>query len=180
MPYSIGQLVPYETETQYDSGDYLAALDRCLKEFGWDEKIRLWPEADRWPLSWRCRVPFVESGGAGPRENVRMTLGPDGKITSASALPCSARGWKPCLPRLPATPWPCHSNVPHSPWLDHYGRGRIRHLSFPRCRHGRLGNSGDAKKLRPAIRAAAAIQFGCGAEAVTVADGRATASDGRP
>ena len=30
LPYSIGQLVPYETETAYDTGDYHAAFDRCL------------------------------------------------------------------------------------------------------------------------------------------------------
>ena len=30
LPYSIGQLVPYETETHYDSGDYVAAFERCL------------------------------------------------------------------------------------------------------------------------------------------------------
>ena len=41
MPYSIGRLVPYETETAYDSGDYQAALDKCLEAFGWEEKAKL-------------------------------------------------------------------------------------------------------------------------------------------
>jgi carbon-monoxide dehydrogenase large subunit len=41
LPYSIGQLVPYETETKFDSGDYGAAFDRCLAEFGYEEKKAL-------------------------------------------------------------------------------------------------------------------------------------------
>ena len=38
LPYSIGELVPYEPEAAYDSGDYHATLDRCLAEFDWEAK----------------------------------------------------------------------------------------------------------------------------------------------
>jgi aerobic carbon-monoxide dehydrogenase large subunit len=38
LPYSIGKLVPYESETAYDSGDYLAALEKCLQAFCWHKK----------------------------------------------------------------------------------------------------------------------------------------------
>ena len=74
LPYSIGRLVPYETETAFDSGDYHAAFDRCLAEFGWDSKFAMQGclvEGRYHGLAATC---FVESGGAGPRENVRLVL----------------------------------------------------------------------------------------------------------
>ena len=98
---------------------------------------------------------------------------------SAWALPHSARGWKPCRPDCWRRAVLAIRPLPHSPWFDHLGGGGVRHLSLPVRRNGRLGNSGDGQKLKQAIREAAAIQFGCGAEAVVLADGRATASDGR-
>ncbi len=81
LPYSIGQLVPYETQTEYDTGDYHACFDRCLDEFGWEKKTPLQGKFDGRPLSRAGGECFVESGGAGPRENCKFILELDGTIT---------------------------------------------------------------------------------------------------
>jgi len=67
MPYSIGRLVPYEAETAYDSGDYQAALDKCLEAFGWEEKAKLQGRLIDGRYHGVGVACFVESGGAGPR-----------------------------------------------------------------------------------------------------------------
>ncbi len=90
MPYGIGKLVPYENEPEfYDTGDYHAAFERALAEIGWDRlKGDQGIERDGWRygIGLAC---FVESGGAGPRENARVELRPDGGVdlyTGSSAM----------------------------------------------------------------------------------------------
>jgi len=83
MPWPLARLVPYENETEYDSGDYPALLDRALDEIGWVEKQKVQGSATdgrRHGVGLAC---FVESGGAGPKENARLTLDPDGSLTVA-------------------------------------------------------------------------------------------------
>src|SRR6267142_2176777 len=43
MPYPLTRIEPGDlyAETECDSGDYAHVLDRCLAEFGWDEKYKL-------------------------------------------------------------------------------------------------------------------------------------------
>ena len=41
MPYPLATMTPFESGTSLDSGDNHALLDRCLDEFGWDEKVKL-------------------------------------------------------------------------------------------------------------------------------------------
>ena len=55
---------------------------------------------------------FVESGGAGPRENVAHDAGARRHDHHrASARRCSARGWRPYSRRSPPTRWSCRSNT---------------------------------------------------------------------
>ena len=75
--------MPYETETAYDTGDYHAGLDKCLEAFGWDAKKNLQGRKIDGRYHGLGIACFVESSGAGPRENVRMTLDRDGLITIA-------------------------------------------------------------------------------------------------
>jgi aerobic carbon-monoxide dehydrogenase large subunit len=81
MPYAIGHLVPYETPTEFDTGDYPAALDACLERFGWKEKLELQGRVVNGRHQGLAVTCFVESGGAGPRENAKLTLEADGVVT---------------------------------------------------------------------------------------------------
>jgi len=180
LPYSIGQLVPYETETQYDSGDYVGAFERCLAEFGYEEKEALAGKHMEGRYHGVAAVPFVESGGAGPRENARMTLGPDGMVTIGMGSSALGQGLETVFAQIAGDAL----SLPFERFRILHGSTTLVEEGFGTY-HSRavvMGGSAileTAKKLRQAIREAAAIQFGCGAETVTVTDGRATASDGR-
>ena len=83
MPWSAGKLVPYDEPAEFDTGNYPAAFTRCLAEIGWAEKQRLQGalvDGRRHGIGIGC---FVESGGAGPRENARLTLSGDGSLLIA-------------------------------------------------------------------------------------------------
>jgi carbon-monoxide dehydrogenase large subunit len=80
LPYSIGQLVPYEKASVYDTGDYVAGFERILKEVEYDRLRALnGKEIDgrRHGVGLAC---FVEATGSGPKENARFVLTADGGI----------------------------------------------------------------------------------------------------
>jgi aerobic carbon-monoxide dehydrogenase large subunit len=172
MPYSIGKLVPYENETDYDSGDYQAALDECLKVFGWDEKV----EHQGRMISGRYHglgvACFVESGGAGPRENVRMTLERDGQINVAVGSSVLGQGLETVFAQIAADAMGLPINI----FSVSHGSTTIIDEGFGTY-HSRavvMGGSAildGAKNLRAAIGAAAALQLNCRQEDVTFEDG---------
>ena len=172
MPYSIGQLVPYETETAYDSGDYAAALDKCLDAFGWAEKIKLQGrkiEGRYHGLGVAC---FVESGGAGPRENVRMTLERDGRITVAVGSSVLGQGLETIFAQIAADAM----GLPFDTFRVIHGSTTIVDEGFGTY-HSRavvMGGSAildGAKNLIAQIGAAASLQLQCRTEDVTFEDG---------
>jgi carbon-monoxide dehydrogenase large subunit len=105
LPYSIGRLVPYETETSYDTGDYHAGLDKCLEAFGWDAKKNLQGRKIDGRYHGLGIACFVESGGAGPRENVRMSLDRDGLITIAIGSSVLGQGLETVFAQIAAAFW---------------------------------------------------------------------------
>jgi len=81
MPYPLATMTPFESVTSLDSGDNHALLDRCLDEFGWDEKVKLQGQCiDGFyhGVSVGC---FIEGGAAGPSENARIVLETGGTFT---------------------------------------------------------------------------------------------------
>jgi carbon-monoxide dehydrogenase large subunit len=80
LPYATGKLVPYEPETDFDTGDYHASFERALAEIGWDEKKKLQGQLIDGRYHGLAAVPFVESSGSG-KENARATIEPDGSVT---------------------------------------------------------------------------------------------------
>ncbi len=180
LPYSIGQLVPYETETQYDNGDYVAAFDRCLTEFDYEKKNALAGKRVEGRYHGIAAVPFVESGGAGPRENARMTLGPDGMVTIGVGSSALGQGLETVFAQIAGDAL----SLPFDRFRILHGSTTLVEEGFGTY-HSRavvMGGSAileAAKKLQHAIREAAAIQFDCATNVVNVTDGRATTSDGR-
>jgi carbon-monoxide dehydrogenase large subunit len=180
LPYSIGQLVPYETETAFDTGDYHAAFERCLKEIGWDEKKHLQGRRIGGRYHGLAAVAFVESGGAGPRENARMTLEDDGTVTIGVGSSALGQGLETVFAQIAGDAL----SLP----FDHI---RVRHGSTDLVEEGFgtyhsravvMGGSAileAAGKLLAEIRRGAAGQLGCAAEDTIIGDGQAKAPDGR-
>ena len=80
MPWALATVQPLDIGTETDSGDYRMTLDRCLADFGWAEKQKLQGrliDGRHHGIALGC---YLEGGGSGPRENVRMVLENDGAI----------------------------------------------------------------------------------------------------
>jgi carbon-monoxide dehydrogenase large subunit len=81
MPWALPTVQPLDLGTETDSGDYRMTLDRCLADFGWSEKEKLQGrliDGRRHGIAVGC---YLEGGGSGPRENVRMVLEDDGSVS---------------------------------------------------------------------------------------------------
>jgi aerobic carbon-monoxide dehydrogenase large subunit len=83
MPYRLARVEPRDlaAETECDSGDYAHVLDRCLAEFGWEEKRKLQGRLIDGRYHGVAVVCFIEGGGVGPKENARLELERDGTVT---------------------------------------------------------------------------------------------------
>ena len=179
MPYSIGRLVPYETETAYDSGDYEAALDKCLEAFGWEEKAKLQGRLIDGRYHGVGVACFVESGGAGPRENVRMTLERDGHIAVAVGSSVLGQGLETVFAQIAADAM----SLPMETFRVSHGSTTIVDEGFGTYHSRAVVMGGSAvldgsKNLLAAIRTAAAGQLGCREEDVTLEDGAARGPGG--
>jgi aerobic carbon-monoxide dehydrogenase large subunit len=81
MPWEFPNVQPLDQGSATDTGDYQQTLDRCLNDFGWAEKSKLQGKligGRRHGIAVGC---YLEGGGSGPRENVRMVLENDGTVS---------------------------------------------------------------------------------------------------
>jgi aerobic carbon-monoxide dehydrogenase large subunit len=180
LPYSIGQLVPYETPTEYDNGDYHAALDECLAAFGWNAKLPLQGRLVDGRHHGLAATCFVESGGAGPRENVKLVVEADGTVTVDVGSSALGQGIETVFAQIAGDvlglPFNCFRVRHGSTTLVHEGFGTYHSRALV------MGGSAvrdGAHNLLAAIVATAARRFGCPANGVSFSDGDIRAADGR-
>ncbi|MGI6856676.1 xanthine dehydrogenase family protein molybdopterin-binding subunit [Mesorhizobium sp. 1B3] len=81
LPYPTGKLVPYEQDASYDHGDHLAVLRRCASEIGWEEKAHLRGREVDGRYHGIGFGSFIDSSGAGPKENCRIRLEQDSRVS---------------------------------------------------------------------------------------------------
>jgi aerobic carbon-monoxide dehydrogenase large subunit len=180
LPYSIGQLVPYETPTEYDSGDYPACFERCLDEFGWEKKSSLQGNLVDGRYHGLAATCFVESGGAGPRENCKFILERDGTITINVGSSALGQGLETVFAQIAADAM----GLPFNAFTIRHGSTTLVHEGFGTYHSRALVMGGSAivdgaKNMIVTLRAAGAAQLGCAADAVAWHDGRLVAQDGR-
>jgi carbon-monoxide dehydrogenase large subunit len=182
MPYSLAPVRPKEGfgDTACDSGDYAGAFERCLAEARWAEKAALQGKLIEGRYHGLGIACFIEGGGSGPREHARMTAEPDGSVCVAVGSSAVGQGIETIMGQIAADAL----ELP----LD---RIRVLHGSTTNLPDG-VGAFGSrstvmggsaivvaAEALLDKFRAAAARRLGVPVEQVTVADGVATATDGR-
>src|SRR5438105_3465328 len=82
MPYKLARLGPggAAVDTECDGGDYGEVLERCLVEFGWEEKRTLQGQLIDGRYHGIAVACFIEGAGAGPKETARLELTPDGTV----------------------------------------------------------------------------------------------------
>jgi carbon-monoxide dehydrogenase large subunit len=81
MPYPLSTIDNPEKKEELDSGDYAKALDRCLREFNYEEKTALQGKLVEGRYHGIAVSCFIEGGAAGPRESARIVVDPDGEVS---------------------------------------------------------------------------------------------------
>jgi carbon-monoxide dehydrogenase large subunit len=179
LPYSIGRLVPYETETAFDTGDYHAAFDRCLDEFDWKSKISMQGRLVDGRYQGLAATCFVESGGAGPRENVRFVLETDGAVTIYVGSSALGQGIETAFAQIAADAL----GLPFATFRILHGSTTFVREGFGTYHSRALVMGGSAvldgaKHFAEAVRVAGAAYLKCEFEDAVFADGHVTAKNG--
>ena len=182
MPYPLAIVAPGEgfAETACDSGDYATAFDRCVAEARWADKAPLQGRLIDGRYHGLGIACFIEGGGSGPKENARIALERDGAVSVYVGSSSVGQGIETVMAQIAADAL----ELP----LD---RIRVFHGSTSYLPDG-VGAFGSrstvmggsaivlaANALLEKFRAAAAARFGVAVADVKVADGVASASDGR-
>jgi carbon-monoxide dehydrogenase large subunit len=179
LPFFTGKLVPYEPETEFDTGDYHATFERALTEIGWEKKKSLQGRLIDGRYHGLAAVPFVESGGSG-KENARAVIEADGAVTVYVGSSVMGQGLETTLAQVAAE----MLKLP-------FERIKIRHGSTTYLNEGFgtfasrsmvVGGSAVAdgcNNLLAAVRAAAAARLGFPNEAIEIAGGFVTAGTKR-
>jgi carbon-monoxide dehydrogenase large subunit len=180
MPYSIAHITPYEADTEYDSGNYASALKRCLDEFRWTEKSLLQGRRIEGRYHGIAIGCFIEGGAAGPKENARMTVEPDGSVMVHVGSSAIGQGLETVFAQIAADALEMT-----------FDRVRVRHGSTTLLREGYgsyhsravvMGGSAmlaAAETLRTNIREAAARRFGCSVSEITIDDETIRSASGK-
>jgi carbon-monoxide dehydrogenase large subunit len=171
LPFATGKLVPYEGETDFDTGDYHVTFERALSEIGWAENKSLQGKLIDGRYHGLAAVPFVESGGSG-KENARAKVEADGSVTVHVGSSLLGQGLETTLAQVAADTL----KLP-------FARVKILHGSTTLVREGFgtfasrsmvVGGSAvmdGCNNLLAAIRAAAAERLGFPNEEIVIADG---------
>jgi carbon-monoxide dehydrogenase large subunit len=182
MPYRLATVEPGESfsETACDSGDYTTTFDRCVTEARWAEKIPLQGKLIDGRYHGLGIACFIEGGGSGPKENARIALQRDGTVSVYVGSSSVGQGIETVMAQIAADAL----ELP----LD---RVRVFHGSTTLLPDG-VGAFGSrstvmggsaivlaANALLEKFRSAAAAKIGVAAADVRVAEGIATAPDGR-
>ena len=182
MPYPLARLEPggAAVDTECDSGDYREALDRCLAEFGWEEKQGLQGREIDGRYHGIAVACFIEGGGIGPKETARLDLEPDGTVSVYVGSAAVGQGLETVMAQIAADTL----DIPLQ-------QVRVLHGSTPFLNEGYgafgsrstvLGGSAvfeGAKALLEKIRAAAGARLDTAPEEIELVDGSARTDDGR-
>jgi carbon-monoxide dehydrogenase large subunit len=181
MPYPLAPVLPDDgyAETSCDSGDYAIAFEQCLKKARWSEKAKL----EGKPIDGRYHglgiACFIEGGGSGPRESVRIEIR-DGSVALYVGSSAVGQGIETIFAQIAADAL----ELP----LE---RVRVLHGSTTYLSEG-FGSYGSrstvmggsaivlaARALLDKFRAAAAARLAIPAADLKIAEGVASAPDGR-
>lgn len=168
MPYAMPKVLPYGSVTHCDSGDYAAAMNRCLEQIGW-ENIR--GQAGRCidGKYHGCGVGcYIEGGGSGPREIATLLLDHEGQVTVMVGSSALGQGVETIFAQIAAdaleTPIRNIKSVLHGSTTylsDGYGSYASRSTVM-----GGSAIVAAAKALRRRIAELAAARWHCAAEEI--------------
>jgi aerobic carbon-monoxide dehydrogenase large subunit len=175
MPYPLATVQELDIETECDSGDYRATFDRCLDEFKWTERSKLSGKLIDGRYHGIAVGCYLEGGGTGPRENVRLAIETDGSFTLYVGASSVGQGVETVLAQIVAdaleVPMDRINRVLHGS-TDYVTEG---FGSFSSRTMVMAGNAivDAADRLRALIRESAATRLGCTANEIAIDRGMA-------
>jgi carbon-monoxide dehydrogenase large subunit len=175
MPYSLPTVLVLDIETECDSGDYQKTLARCLDEFKWAERAKLNGKLVDGRYHGIAVGCYLEGGGTGPRENVRLVIEADGSISLYVGSSSVGQGVETVFAQIAADalemPMERINRVLHGS-TDYVAQG---YGSFSSRSIVMGGNAimDAAGKLRTLVREAAAGRLGCQASEISIDRGKA-------
>jgi len=89
-------------QTELDNGNYGLVMERCLQEFGWEEKKALQGRLIDGRYHGIAVGNFVEGGAGGQYETAGMTIAPDGTIAVAVGSTALGQGLKTVMSQIAA------------------------------------------------------------------------------
>ena len=100
LPWSIGKTVPYEPETEYDTGDYPGLFRRALEAFDYAGRMKRAAAARDGRLHGVGFGCFVESSGAGPAETARVVARGKGRFDLYTGTSSAGQGHETTLAQI--------------------------------------------------------------------------------
>jgi aerobic carbon-monoxide dehydrogenase large subunit len=182
MPYPLPTISPDDGfgRGACDSGDYRIAFDRCLLEFGWDQKRVLDSKLIAGRYHGIAIASFIEGGGSGPRENARIEVKSEGLVAVYIGSSAIGQGLETVMAQIAADAL----EIPLEQIRVLHGSTSYLHEGFGSygSRATVMGGSAvvlAAENLMTTFAQAAAAQLSVPSADLTIADGVARAGDGR-
>jgi aerobic carbon-monoxide dehydrogenase large subunit len=180
MPYPLPTIEPMGAKSECDSGNYRTTLERCLAEFGWDEKAKLSGKLVDGRYHGVGIGCYIEGGASGPREGARLVLNSDATFTVYTGSSANGQGLETVFSQIAAdalgVPMNRIRGVFHgSTEYVKEGFGAFASRSIV------MGGSAIvqvAADLKDRIRAEGGKRLGCAAEDVRLEDDQAHAPNG--
>jgi carbon-monoxide dehydrogenase large subunit len=163
MPYALAKVHVLDIVSECDSGDYQITLDRCLAEFKWAERSKLQGALIDGRYHGIAIGCYLEGGGTGPRENARLVIEADGKISVFVGSSSVGQGVETVFSQIAADalelPMERINNVFHGS-TDYVTEG-FGSFSSRSIVMGGNAIVDAANRLRALVREAAAQRLGC-------------------
>ena len=102
MPYALPTLEPVGGKSECDSGNYESALERCLHEFRWAEKVQLNGQLIEGRYHGIAVGCYIEGGAAGPREGARIVLNSDATFSVYTGSSANGQGLETVFSQIAA------------------------------------------------------------------------------
>ena len=179
MPYPLATVQTLDLETECDSGDYQKTLERCLEEFKWAERSKLSGKLTAGRHHGVAVGCYLEGGGTGPKENVRLAIESDGSFSLFVGSSSVGQGVETVLAQIAAdaleVPMARINRVLHGS-TDYVAEG---FGSFSSRTIVMAGNAivDAANRLRGLIRETAAQQLNCAGNDIAIDRGMAIGPD---
>ncbi|MEE2760726.1 MAG: xanthine dehydrogenase family protein molybdopterin-binding subunit [Pseudomonadota bacterium] len=179
IPYPFATITPYETASEFDSGDPHALLEICLADFGWEERVKLQGKFVDGLYHGIGIGFFIEGGAAGPSEDARIVLETDGMFSVYLGSAAVGQGVETIMAQIAGdcleVPFD-RIQVLHGS-TDHVASG----FGSFHSRSTAMGGSAimlAAEALKEKIRDAVAAELGCAPEEVSLDADRAYGPSG--